>query len=92
MAVFLCTAGEEIGIMSRRAMQLNDYLKGYIYDIIGSEIVEVAADLMQNELENQRSQRERKSQTVIVPDIADGMWQSSLNYFSLSLIIIVESG
>lgn len=51
IAVFLCTAGEEIEIRSRRAMKERDFLKGYIYDVIGSEIVEAAADLMQAELE-----------------------------------------
>jgi hypothetical protein len=50
-ALFLCTAGEEIGIRSRRAMQERDLLTGYIYDVIGSEAVEAAADLMQAELE-----------------------------------------
>lgn len=51
VAVFLCTAGEEIGIISKKAMQERDLLRGFIYDIIGSEIVEAAADLMQDELE-----------------------------------------
>jgi hypothetical protein len=50
-AVFLCTAGEEIGKMSRRAMKSGDLLEGYIFDIVGSEIVETAADLMQKDLE-----------------------------------------
>jgi hypothetical protein len=49
-ALFLCTAGEEIGKRSRRAMQERDLLAGYIYDVIGSETVEAAADLMQAEL------------------------------------------
>ncbi|MCX6321739.1 MAG: methionine synthase [Bacteroidia bacterium] len=51
VAIFLCTAGEEIGIRSRKAMQERDFLRGYIYDVVGSEIVEAAADLMQKELE-----------------------------------------
>jgi Methionine synthase I, cobalamin-binding domain len=51
VAIFLCTAGEEIGIRSRNTMKERDFLKGYIYDIIGSEIVEAAADLMQEDLE-----------------------------------------
>ena len=51
VAIFLCTAGTEFGIRSRKAMQERDFLRGYVYDIIGSEIVESAADLMQNELE-----------------------------------------
>ena len=50
-ALFLCTAGEEIGNMSRQAMKAGDLLEGYIYDVVGSEIVEAAADLMQTELE-----------------------------------------
>jgi len=50
-AIFLCTAGEEIGKMSRRAMKSSDLLEGYIYDVVGSEIVEAAADLMQGEIE-----------------------------------------
>jgi hypothetical protein len=50
-AFFLCTAGEEIGKMSRKAMKSGDLLGGYIYDVVGSEIVESAADLMQAELE-----------------------------------------
>jgi hypothetical protein len=51
MAVFLCTAGKEIGIRSRSAMNDKDFIKGFIYDVIGSEIVESATDLMQEELE-----------------------------------------
>ncbi|MCE5345359.1 MAG: methionine synthase [Bacteroidales bacterium] len=51
VVVFLCTAGKEIGIKSREAMHEKDLLRGYIYDVVGSEIVEAAADLMQNELE-----------------------------------------
>jgi hypothetical protein len=51
VALFLCTAGAEIGLRSRKAMKERDLLKGYIYDVIGSEIVEAAADLMQADLE-----------------------------------------
>jgi len=51
VAIFLCTAGAEIGIKSRIAMKERDMLRGYIYDVIGSEAVEAAADLMQEDLE-----------------------------------------
>jgi hypothetical protein len=50
--LFVCTAGEEIGVRSRSAMKERDLLKGYVYDVVGSEIVEAAADLMQAELGN----------------------------------------
>jgi hypothetical protein len=53
VAIFLCTAGAEIGIRSRKAMQEKDLLRGYIFDVVGSEIVEAAADLMQIELEKE---------------------------------------
>lgn len=52
MAIFVCTAGEEISKQSRKAMQEGDLLKGYVLDVIGSEIVDSATDLMQSELEN----------------------------------------
>jgi len=51
VAIFLCTVGEEIGKRSRKAMHERDLLRGYIYDVVGSELVEAAADLMQKELE-----------------------------------------
>jgi hypothetical protein len=50
LAFFLCTAGDEIGGRSRTAMKEGDLLKGYIYDVVGSEIVEAAADIMQDSL------------------------------------------
>ena len=60
IAIFICTAGPEIGKRSRLAMKEGDLLKGYIYDVIGSEIVEAAADLMQNELEKELADSGRK--------------------------------
>jgi hypothetical protein len=50
VAVFLCTAGEEIGHLARKLLAEKDFLRGYIYDIAGSEIVEAAADIMQEKL------------------------------------------
>ncbi len=50
LALFLCTAGQEIGTRCRKAMKDRDFLKGYIYDVVGSEIVEAAADLLQEDL------------------------------------------
>lgn len=52
-ALFLCTAGPEIGVKSRHFMNERDLLAGYIYDVIGSEVVESAADLMQADLEQE---------------------------------------
>lgn len=51
IALFLCTAGEELGIRTKNAMSQGDPLTGYIYDIIGSIVVDAAAALMKQELE-----------------------------------------
>jgi hypothetical protein len=51
VALFICTAGEEIGLRSSNSMKDGDLVEGYVYDIIGSEAVEAAADLMQDDLE-----------------------------------------
>jgi hypothetical protein len=59
-AMFLCTAGEEIGKRSRQAMKEGDLLRGYIYDVLGSEIVEAAAGLMENELETRMAEKGMK--------------------------------
>ena len=60
VVIFLCTAGAEIGVRSRKAMKERDFLKGYIYDVIGSEIVEAAADLMQADMERTMNSSGRK--------------------------------
>jgi len=50
LAVFACTAGEKLGERSRYLLG-TDPLRGYILDVIGSLVVDAAADLMQSELE-----------------------------------------
>jgi hypothetical protein len=60
VALFLCTSGEEIGLRSSRSMKEGDLLEGYIYDVIGSEAVEAAADLMQNYMQENLARSGRK--------------------------------
>ena len=50
VALFICTAGPEVGFRSRTSMKDGDLLRGYVYDVIGSEVVENAADRMQEKL------------------------------------------
>jgi len=50
VALFLCTAGDEIGRRIKKYMAGSDMLKGYVYDVTGSEIVEAAAGLIQERL------------------------------------------
>jgi hypothetical protein len=50
VAVFLCTAGAGIGEKARNLISEKDFLRGYIFDITGSEIAEAAADRIQENL------------------------------------------
>lgn len=50
LAVFLSTAGAEIGIRTRKAMSEGDPLTGYIYDMIGSMVADAASDRIESEL------------------------------------------
>ncbi len=51
LAFFVMTAGIGIEKWSKERMSKGDPLDGYIIDMLGSEIVESAVNLMQNELE-----------------------------------------
>ena len=51
VALFACTAGPDIGAYSKELMHEGDFVKGYIVDVVGSEIVEAAMDKIQDDLE-----------------------------------------
>jgi hypothetical protein len=50
LALFVCTAGEEVTRRSRNHMESGNMLEGYICDIIGSLLVERAMDFLQEKL------------------------------------------
>ncbi len=52
-ALFICTAGQDIGDKSKELMASGDFMEGYILDIIGSLTVEAAIDNIQNSLETE---------------------------------------
>ncbi len=52
VALFACTAGPGIGDYSKELMHDGDFVKGYIVDVVGSEIVEAAMDKIQDDLES----------------------------------------
>ena len=62
-ALFVCTAGHGIGDYSKKLMHEGDFIKGYIADVVGSEIVESAMDKIQDDLEQQM-----KSQGLFITD------------------------
>ncbi len=51
IAFFMMTAGQGIESWSREKTRSGDPLLGYIIDLLGSEVVESAMDLMQDEIE-----------------------------------------
>jgi len=84
ISIFLCTAGAEIGIRSRKAMQERDFLRGYIYDVIGSEAVEAAADLLQDDLEKAAASEGLKITNRYSPGYCD--WNVAEQHKLFSLI------
>lgn len=50
VAVFLCTAGSGIGEHARKLIADKDFLRGYIFDVAGSVIVDEAMNLVQTAL------------------------------------------
>ncbi|MGO9480918.1 MAG: vitamin B12 dependent-methionine synthase activation domain-containing protein [Candidatus Kryptoniota bacterium] len=52
IAAFVCTAGDEIVDRSRQLMKEGELLKGYVYDVFGSLVVEEAMDIIQESLRN----------------------------------------
>jgi hypothetical protein len=53
VAIFVCTAGKKITDKSKELMRNGDLLKGYVYDMFGSIIVESAMDIIQNILQKE---------------------------------------
>jgi len=53
VALFVCTAGNEVGQLSNKLLSEGHLLEGYIADIIGSVIVESAMDKIQEELKKE---------------------------------------
>jgi hypothetical protein len=50
-ALFVCTAGPGVEQWSKELMSDGDLMKGYVVDVVGSEIVEKAMDIIQGSLE-----------------------------------------
>jgi hypothetical protein len=57
-ALFLCTAGEAIGEWSKKLMSEGETFKGYVVDVVGSEVVETAMDRIQDSLEEEMKQKD----------------------------------
>ncbi len=52
LALFICTAGDEIEKYSKELMINNEYLESYIVDLLGSEIAEESANYIHQKINN----------------------------------------
>jgi hypothetical protein len=75
IALFICTAGPAIGEWSRQLMQEGDMLKGYVVDVVGSEAVDAAMDIIQDRLETDIKSRGMHITDRYSPGYCD--WQVS---------------
>ena len=57
LALFVCTAGEEVSSRSRNQMKSGDMLEGYITDMTGSLLAEGAMDVIFNHLSYEMRQQ-----------------------------------
>ncbi|MFP4059149.1 MAG: vitamin B12 dependent-methionine synthase activation domain-containing protein [Bacteroidota bacterium] len=83
MAVFACTAGENIEKHSRTLMKTGDMLAGYILDVIGSLAVEKAMDIIQENLKQKLSKEELKITNRYSPGYCEWNVNEQHKLFSL---------
>lgn len=57
VAIFICTAGPAISHRSAELLKGEDPVLGYVFDVLGSMIVEAATDLLQQEIHREAAQR-----------------------------------
>ncbi len=74
-ALFLCTAGAGIGEWSKKLMKEENLMKGYIVDVVGSETVDAAMDIIQTRLEEDLLKKGQRVTERYSPGYCD--WQVS---------------
>ncbi len=83
VAVFACTAGEGIGNRSRELMEEGEPLMGYIFDVIGSVVVDAAASFMQDSLAKSLVISEKKITNRYYPGYCGWSVNEQHNLFKL---------
>ena len=81
--LFVCTAGAGVGKWSKALMAEGDLMKGYIVDVVGSEIVEKAMDKIQDSLEEKMKEQGLGITDRYSPGYCD--WQVSEQHKLFSL-------
>ena len=60
LALFICTAGEEVTHRSKELMSSGNLLEGYVADLVGSLLAERAMDILQERLRNEMEVKDLK--------------------------------
>lgn len=83
LVVFLSTAGEFVSAWSKQLMNEGDLLKGYIVDVIGSEIVEIGMDIIHDELEASFAEQNLNVTNRYSPGYCEWSVSEQQNLFSM---------
>lgn len=70
-AFFVCTAGNAISDLSKKLMAGGGLLEGYVFDVIGSVVVEKAMDKIQEHLKNEMHQKNLNISNRFSPGYCD---------------------
>jgi len=90
LAFFVCSAGKSISEKSALLLRGEDPVLGYVYDVLGTAIVEAAGDLMQSHLKQEIEIKEKNLPTAIVQVTVIGMFLININYFPCFRIPLAE--
>lgn len=83
LAIFACTAGKEITHRSKVFMSEGDMLKGYVYDLFGSVVVESAMDIIHSSLRQRMASSGLKITNRYSPGYCGWQVAGQKNLFSL---------
>jgi hypothetical protein len=75
LAIYICTAGEEVSIRSKELMNSGSFLEGYIADLVGSVVVEEAMDVIFKKFASELGEKGLKTTNRYSPGYCD--WKVS---------------
>jgi hypothetical protein len=82
LAFFIFTAGKEIEAREKKCFKGNDPMRGYVYDVLGSETVEAAIEKMMDDLEQEMLRQELKITNPYSPGYCGWPIQDQFTLFS----------
>ena len=83
IAMFICTAGEEVSRRSKELMSSGSLLEGYVTDMVGSLLAEGAMDILQERLRKEMESKGLKITNRYSPGYCDWKVDEQHKLFSL---------